>query len=752
MHVRRIDLERARREAKALLRAAQGGDATALARMRAVGGELQLATAQFAIARQQGERSWPALVERGERESASRHERAEAFVRAATSDRLDHADALLGDDRSIVRALPAAALVWGEPVTVDPLVPLAPLGWLPLVYVAHSRYLGGPRTDALVASAERLLDAGADPNGAYEHEEFGAQSVLYGAAGIAHDPRLTAILLERGADPDDDESLYHATEARDLTCVRLLLGAGATVSGTNALAHAIDREDPELVALLLAHGPAVGERWAELDKAPGWAVFRNRSTAIMRLLAEHGANLELPETRTGRAPYALAIARGRPDLAEVLVEHGASPTASDSDRLIGDCLRGDRASAIARVAADPTLAAAARVELGQALVVAAGEGRVEATGLLLDVGAPTDARGDLGGSALHHAAWQGRGGTVDLLLRRGADPLALASEPTGGTPLAWAAHGSRHAQSHGDAYLGIGRRLVYEGDVRDPGLAERAAGDLAAWLGGADVDEPGPAPEAGVVDYGELAWRLQVESLRVLATLPQSASRPVGEGFAVRSGPMDNTMNGVVCDDCTQAEVSEAQAWLAGAPSQWFVGPRSGLRDVLVAAGLRPEQIGVVMGGSRGALELAGAVHEIRPVADDADLAAWLGVGEDWGFLDGPEARASFGGVFAELLAVPGFFRIHVAWSGGLAVGAIATQRHGEVVAIDHLGVREGSLRRGIGRALIAAALEAEPGWEHTVLHPTPSSIPFYERLGFAMQRFPRDRRFYLPMGPDPSA
>src|SRR3954468_7875170 len=147
MGVRRIDLERARREAKALLAAARAGDAAARARLGEVPGGPQLATAQLAIARELGERSWPALARRAELESATTLERAQAFVRAATSDRLDHADALLERAPAIGGTLPAVRLLLGEPVTVNPLLPIEPLGWLPLVYVAHSRYLGGPRTD-----------------------------------------------------------------------------------------------------------------------------------------------------------------------------------------------------------------------------------------------------------------------------------------------------------------------------------------------------------------------------------------------------------------------------------------------------------------------------------------------------------------------------------------------------------------------------------------------------------------------------
>jgi GNAT superfamily N-acetyltransferase len=67
---RRTDLDRARREAKALLRAARAGDAEALARMRP-DREPRLADAQRAVARELGEPSWPALVRRVETQVAT---------------------------------------------------------------------------------------------------------------------------------------------------------------------------------------------------------------------------------------------------------------------------------------------------------------------------------------------------------------------------------------------------------------------------------------------------------------------------------------------------------------------------------------------------------------------------------------------------------------------------------------------------------------------------------------------------------
>jgi hypothetical protein len=88
--------------------------------------------------------------------------------------------------------------------------------------------------------AEALLMAQpqvADPNGFFVNEH-GRMSALYGAAGIKHDPALTRVLLEAGADPDDGESLYHAASAESPDCMRVLLEHGATVVGSNAVAGA----------------------------------------------------------------------------------------------------------------------------------------------------------------------------------------------------------------------------------------------------------------------------------------------------------------------------------------------------------------------------------------------------------------------------------------------------------------------------------------------------------------------------------
>ena len=129
----RIDLERARREAKRRVKDAQ-----------ARGEALKLADAQLAIARELGEASWPRLVHRAEAESVAREDRARRLVQEATDGRRDHAEALLALDPDLGREGFDAALVLGEAERVraalarDPDAASRRAGareWLPLLYV-----------------------------------------------------------------------------------------------------------------------------------------------------------------------------------------------------------------------------------------------------------------------------------------------------------------------------------------------------------------------------------------------------------------------------------------------------------------------------------------------------------------------------------------------------------------------------------------------------------------------------------------
>jgi ankyrin repeat protein len=465
--VERIDLAQARKRAKELVRA-----------WRDAGREdLKLADAQREIAGGLGFRSWTALVRHAEAEAVAREERHARFVDWAVERRADRAQALLDLDPDLARAGLDCALLLGDTGAVGqalaadrepPRAEVGLRGWPPLSYVCHSAFLGGERTGDLVACAELLLDAGADPDSSFPHPEFGPQSALYGAAGVAHEPRMTALLLERGANPDDDESVYHACETRDHTCLRLLLDAGAKVEGTNAVAHMLDYDDLEGLRLLLEHDPG-----SEVHRIR-WALGRERSRAHIELLLEHGA-------QPGPGDATLAVRRGRPDVAALLGEARPSP----EDELIGAIRRADRDGVRAVLDAHPGLLDRIGPDEHDVIVHVAMHGDGEALKLALDLGFPIDIKGsEFNETALHAAAFYGRAGIVSLLLERGADPGIEAGEPFGGTPLDWAAYGSRHADPdpHAD-YVGTVERLLAAGaSISSDSYLDEASEEVAPLL------------------------------------------------------------------------------------------------------------------------------------------------------------------------------------------------------------------------------------------------------------------------------
>src|SRR3954454_3506302 len=208
----------------------------------------------------------------------------DASVRPAPPARRARAEALWRDTDD-----PWARLVHGDGFDGDPNAPGGPNDGAPLLYVTHSVF-------ASAALARDLLERGADPNVTFTNE-FGEMSALYGAAGRAHDPALTRLLLEAGADPDDGESVYHATEAVSPECLRALLEHGATAEPI-MLAHALDDERPEHVRLLLDAGADPRELLAH-------TVRRGRGAETIRLLVARGADLEHRGGETWRKPQRL---------------------------------------------------------------------------------------------------------------------------------------------------------------------------------------------------------------------------------------------------------------------------------------------------------------------------------------------------------------------------------------------------------------------------------------------------------------
>jgi ankyrin repeat protein len=384
-----------------------------------------------------------------------------AFVLAATDRRRTRAEALLAASPEIDLD-PWARLVLGRDWEGDPNELGGPRGWAPLLYVCHSCF-------ASPALARELLDRGANPNASVRNEH-GRTSALYGAAGVLHDPELTRILLEAGADPDDGESLYHATEAESPECLRLLLEHGAETRRTNALAHALDGDRIEPVRLLLEAGadPDEGALLAH-------AVRRGRGPEFLRLLAQHGADLDRPggETWRGdvplRTPYQHAILRGRTDSAEALAELGASTALDPADLAVASVARGERPSATLPDDLDP--------DSQEVLILNALRGSLE---LVIDLVGP-NFRGVVGGSPpgtlVQHASWLGDSQAVAELLRKGADP------GTGDdSALGWAVHGSQQHELPGRDHVAVAELLTAAGGTIEPEFLDCADGLLHDWL------------------------------------------------------------------------------------------------------------------------------------------------------------------------------------------------------------------------------------------------------------------------------
>src|SRR5258706_7230246 len=144
----------------------------------------------------------------------------EQFVEAACAPYHGHSEGSLGQAEALLAAHPdlrergiQVAAILGDAAAIrrglerDPASATAKglRGWDPLTSLCFSRYL---KLDAdargFVEAATALLEAGASPTTGFQQEDE-YESVLYGAAGVAHHPELTRLLLERGADPNDEE-------------------------------------------------------------------------------------------------------------------------------------------------------------------------------------------------------------------------------------------------------------------------------------------------------------------------------------------------------------------------------------------------------------------------------------------------------------------------------------------------------------------------------------------------------------------
>ncbi|HWW87460.1 MAG TPA: ankyrin repeat domain-containing protein, partial [Vicinamibacterales bacterium] len=284
--------------------------------------------------------------------------------------------------------------------------------------------------------------------------------------------RLSAALLDAGADPSDGVTLPLAAGAGNVAALDLLLAHGADVnrpwatddsSPLYAILHWANKTDG--VRWLLEHGADPDPVSAENGETPLHVVAASWDVALAEELANRGADLVRPRA-DGRTPYAVAELNGNREVAKWLLAHGASDELSDIDRLVASCSRGDSARAAAMLEARPDLRDAIGPEHYAAFYRAAEQNDTRALEEMLACGFDPN-RGDesIGKTALHVAAMEGWPEAVRVLLAHKAS-VEVRDREFKAQPLIWAAEGS-HTQRTDRDHAAVGRLLLDAGSPVD---------------------------------------------------------------------------------------------------------------------------------------------------------------------------------------------------------------------------------------------------------------------------------------------
>ena len=500
----RPNLEQFKKQAKDLVkifkafRALKSGDSEAIQRVKKyhprfaklpdseiASAKFALADAQLVIAREHNFESWPkfrkhieALIR--ERTVASLDDPRAAFIEAAcvprdsghASGTLENAKAILAGNPGVASSDIHTAAILGDEAGVRRSLALnprnatvkgGPHGWDALTHLCFSRYLrlDRARSNGFVRAATALLDAGANANTGWTEKNHQPrpewESALYGAAGVAHHAELTGLLLERGADPNDEETPYHAPETHDNAALKVLVESGKLNEESLGiiLLRKTDWHDYEGIKWLLERGVDPNRRTPWGKTAIHNAVLSDNDVKIFEVLLDHGADPTLiadsphrgqpRSSGAGRSAVAMAARRGRRDVLEFFERRGIPIELQGVEGLIAACARNDRTRVRAIAGREPHLVREIVAEGGKLLAEFAGVGNTDGVWQLLDLGVDVAAmykEGDgyfdvaKNSTPLHLAAWRAQHATVKLLIERGA-PVDVP-DGKGRTPLALA--------------------------------------------------------------------------------------------------------------------------------------------------------------------------------------------------------------------------------------------------------------------------------------------------------------------------
>lgn len=324
-----------------------------------------------------------------------------------------------------------AALVAADPAAVS--TEGGPHGWVPLLYLCYSRL----RQDDALGTLGVLLRAGADPNAGFLWKgltsPFTALTGVLGGGERGEPPhpdsvRLAGMLLDAGADSNDNQALYNRMFEPDDSHLPPLL------------AHGLGRDLPSPWRDRFGSAyPRPEEMLGEHLRSAATSGYSER----VRLLLEHGVD---PNTQGyhpilgDQTAYEVAVRNGQQPAARQLGDAGGrSDRLDDVDWLVSAALSGDR-GAVADAA--PSLRSRAVARRPDAMPVAAEHHGVPALELLIEIGFDVNSAGPDRRTALHQAALDDAAATCQWLLAQGADPT-LRDRNYDATPAQWASH-ARH--------------------------------------------------------------------------------------------------------------------------------------------------------------------------------------------------------------------------------------------------------------------------------------------------------------------
>jgi len=456
---------------------------------------LKLADAQFVLARSYGFKSWARLKAFVEAQSRSPEELGVLLLQTLFTDNFSllaelyaRRDSLPAGDFFLAAALGNAAMVESM-LTADPTWASrlgGPLQTQAVTYAAHARFslmdeTYPARQQQIVRS---LLGHGADPNSFVSKAARGEQgdgglSALYGCCRQPGNPEIARLLLDAGAQVDDGESLYHASELRDARCLELLFAAGVPDAARDyCIRRCLDSANPDAgLRVYLKYGASPHH----LD----YALFRNQTMQIIELLVEHGADLNkitddfwLLERIRELTPVQIAERAGAVEAVRYLLAKGAVDNRTPRDLLIGACARADEDATRTILRDHPGVAQTLTVRDHGNIAALARDGRLTSVRLMLDAGFDIDARADdLDATALHYAATTGDASMAKLLLARGA--RFDLKHKYGGTPLRTAIYCAANFRNEHGQYAAVVQLLIDAGEkVTNDRLEFAIANDL----------------------------------------------------------------------------------------------------------------------------------------------------------------------------------------------------------------------------------------------------------------------------------